>query len=195
MHHVHTSRGFIIGSKPYGEASKIIFIFTRDFGLISALAEGIRLEKSKLRYSTQDFSIADFSLVKGREFWRIVGSLGIDKKLDFKREKIKISILSPVALILKRMIHGEGAYEEIFDDIESSIDFINNQESINHDHLQTLESVLIMRILQNLGYLNRSVIEDKLVSSPISETLLDSLKARRLEINKYINYALKESQL
>src|SRR3989338_4347951 len=71
MNPIHTTPGFIIASRPYGETGKILSIFTRDIGLVGAVAQGIRLEKSKLRYHTQDYSFGTFSFVRGRELWRL----------------------------------------------------------------------------------------------------------------------------
>ena len=66
-----TTPGFIIGSRPRGEAGKLLSIFTRDLGLVLASAQGIRLEKSKLRYAARDYSFGEYSFVKGKEFWRL----------------------------------------------------------------------------------------------------------------------------
>jgi hypothetical protein len=74
MHSINTTDGFIIDSKPYGEAGKILSIFTRDLGLVTTTAQGIRLEKSKLRYSAQLYSFGTFSFVRGKEFWRLTNA-------------------------------------------------------------------------------------------------------------------------
>jgi hypothetical protein len=61
----------------------MLSIFTRDFGLVTAVAQGIRLEKSKLRYYVQNYSFAVFSLVRGKEFWRLTSAAsGGDGFLD-----------------------------------------------------------------------------------------------------------------
>jgi chromosome segregation protein len=74
MHPIHTTPGFIIDSRPYGEAGKLLSIFTRDFGLVTTSASGIRFEKSKLRYHSQDYSFGSFSLVRGKELWRLTSA-------------------------------------------------------------------------------------------------------------------------
>ena len=74
MHPIHTTPGFIIGSRPSGEAGKMISIFTRDLGLVFASAQGIRFEKSKLRPFTQDYSFGQFSFVRGKEYWRLTSA-------------------------------------------------------------------------------------------------------------------------
>jgi hypothetical protein len=90
VHHVHTTDGFTIGSKPYGEAGKIVFIYTRDLGFLTAIAQGIRLEKSKLRYSIRDYGFASFSLVHGKEFWRIVGASEMLNRYSKEKRETKV---------------------------------------------------------------------------------------------------------
>ncbi|MEK9177832.1 MAG: recombination protein O N-terminal domain-containing protein, partial [Patescibacteria group bacterium] len=74
MYSITTTPGFIIDSRPYGEAGRLMSIFTRELGLVRATAQGIRLEKSKLRYSSQLYSFGIFSFVCGKEFWRLTNA-------------------------------------------------------------------------------------------------------------------------
>jgi DNA repair protein RecO (recombination protein O) len=112
MHTIHTTEGFIIDSRPYGEADKLLSIFTRDFGLVMATAQGIRLEKSKLRYYCQDYSFGTFSLVRGKEFWRLTSAQGSDAPQPAAPAE---PLFARIAQLLRRLIHGEepvpGLYE------------------------------------------------------------------------------------
>ena len=54
-HEIHKTEGFVLGSRPIREADKYFFIYTKDFGLIGAMAKGIRKLDSKLRFHLQDF--------------------------------------------------------------------------------------------------------------------------------------------
>jgi DNA repair protein RecO len=199
VHHIHTSDGFIIGSKPYGEAGKVITIFTREMGLVTAIGQGIRLEKSKLRYSTQDLSWASFSLVKGKEFWRLVGADRICSNLSLKKEKTKHAILKPTTLILKRLFHGDTAHPEIFDTIKSVVDFIDHENNPNEEQMKIVESFVVIKILYHLGYVDKVVFDQIGVldvdKAKLSLDLIHKLKDKRVTINQYINKALRESHL
>ena len=70
----YQTEGLVINSRPYGEADRFYQILTPDFGLISVLAQGVRLEKSKLRYQILNYSLVNIELVRGREYWRLVGA-------------------------------------------------------------------------------------------------------------------------
>lgn len=193
MYNIYTTPGFVVGSKPRGEAGKIIFIFTRDFGMVTAVAEGIRLEKSKLRYSLQDYSFGTFSLVRGREFWRLTS--GAEQVIDLIKIDSK-QLVARIALLLRRFLHGEENHPELFDCIRDGIQFLEKTPNITEEQLKTLESVIVFKMLELLGYVGKDIIlKDKLKQDLFSVELLNELASKRVVINQHINKALRESHL
>src|ERR1700733_8051707 len=95
-HRIYTTSGFVVESRPYGEAGKILSIFTRDLGMVNAAAQGIRLVRSKLRYHAQDFSLAKFSLVRGRDLWRVVGAENVENVVQKNPSDVPAAILATV---------------------------------------------------------------------------------------------------
>lgn len=196
MHHIHTTDGLIIYSRAQGEANKLVYIFTRDLGLIIAIAQGIRLEKSKLRYHIHDYRISRFSLVQGKEFWRIVGATEIEgDKLPISESYYSIFI--PISSMLKRLVQGQEVHPEIFECLENCADFINKISDGKTETISTIESLLLIRILFRLGYVGdrHSVLGEFLNNSIFSIDIVNDLIPKRVEINKIINNALRESQL
>lgn len=64
--------GFVLREFPYKETSKIIEVFTKDFGRISIIAKGTMNKKSKTLGVTQRFVKASYNLYKsGKEFYGI----------------------------------------------------------------------------------------------------------------------------
>ena len=84
---VYWSEAVILGHAPFGEANKYIHVFTREFGLISARMQGVRTLHSKLRYHTQDYSIARVALIRGRDLWRLTNALEVSNVDLLLREK------------------------------------------------------------------------------------------------------------
>jgi DNA repair protein RecO len=188
MYTIHTTPGFIISSQPYGEAGKLLHVFTREIGLIMAGAQGLRLEKSKLRYSSQDFSFGQYSFVRGKEFWRLT-----DAKLH--KRIINKEFCARLGLLLKRLLHGEDPHPELFDCISECVDFIENHP-LDKEAMQTLESLIVARVLFRLGYIGHDAeLNGHLDSNQFTEELLGNLKEKRLILNKHINKAFKESHL
>jgi recombinational DNA repair protein (RecF pathway) len=203
MHQIHTTPGFIIQARPYGEAGKLLSIFTRDFGLITAAAQGIRLEKSKLRYYTQEHALGLFSLVKGREMWRLTSAGSLASFMFHSGGALLVPDISPrkdfiarVALLLRRLLQGEEGRPEVFDAVQSCFQFMNVCQSLTDDRLATLESLLVARILHWLGYIgDDNDLNDHMRSFGINTGLLDVLDVKRAILNKHINKALKESMM
>jgi DNA repair protein RecO len=204
MYAIHTTPGFIIESRPSGEAGKLLSIFTRDLGLVWAIAQGIRLEKSKLRYHTQEYSFSEFSFVRGKEFWRLT-SANESKNEERKEDPATLApareLIGRVALLLRRLLQGEETHSELFVEIESAANFISTNNSLSGhmvppELLQTLESLIVFRILKLLGYIgNDKGIEAKLVEAPFTVELVEAALAQRKTLNTHINKALKESHL
>lgn len=198
MHAIHTTSGFIINSKPYGEAGKVFSIFTRDFGLIMTTAQGIRLLKSKLRYHTQEYSLGSFSLVRGKEFWRLTNAESERSDLVGPTSSLVFEFRAKIASLLKRLLRGEEAHPELFDCIDSCIKFLNQilKFSINEEQLKTLESIIVLRIMYLLGYIgNDPLLDKRLNSTEFSLEFLDDMASKRAIINQHINKALRESHL
>ncbi len=190
-HTIYTTEGFILKSANFGEANKYFFIFSKDFGLIKAAAQGIRHLKSKLRYSLEDFSLGQISVVRGREIWRITSA---EKKLGLK-QKEKLILLSSIFSLLLRLLHGEERNDFLFDSLKEGMMFLEGNE-LTEENLLNFECILALRILSALGYIGRLGDFDQFTKSPYftSELLINmtSLKTRAiLEINK----SLKETHL
>lgn len=167
----------------------MISIFTRDLGLVFASAQGIRFEKSKLRPFTQDYSFGRFSFVKGKEYWRLTSAQeeGVNKPQE---------LTVRIASLLERLLHGEQSNPELFDCIYSCQLFIGENPRLNDESLQTLESLIVIRILNRLGYIGDAAeLNDHIRSTELAVELLDNLKSSRAMINKHINKALRESHL
>src|SRR5215207_5493089 len=63
---VYKSKGIVLRSIRYGEADRILDLYTRDAGLISAIAKGIRRTKSRFGARLEPLSCVDFVAYQGR---------------------------------------------------------------------------------------------------------------------------------
>jgi recombinational DNA repair protein (RecF pathway) len=133
---VYSTRGFILGSSPSGEASKIFLIYTSDFGLVRARAQSVRMLSSKLRYNLEDYSFGTFSLVRGREVWRLTGAE--KQELPEKLSLVRARVLN----LVKRLVQGEEKNEKLF----------NTLLAVTGKEMS--EPTILSQILDALGYLD-----------------------------------------
>lgn len=64
---VYLQPAFILRHRPYRESSVLLEVFTRDFGIVSMLAKGVRQKKSKIAGVLQPFSLLMLSYLDKHE--------------------------------------------------------------------------------------------------------------------------------
>lgn len=196
MHHIYHTPGFILKSSSYGEANRYYKIFTKDQGLITASAQGVRFLKSKLRFSLQDFSFSDFSLVRGKELWRVTGaSKRANIYESLKGEPAIFNIFVRSFSLLERLLAGEERNIELFLVLEEAFNFVSSGKC-EKAILKNFEYLLVLRILYRLGYLGESPDYSLFVESPyFDEKVLADFGGVLGGALRTINESLKESQL
>src|SRR5438477_10420140 len=114
MHKIYHTEGIILGSKNFGEAGKYYHIFTRDLGMISASAQGVRKMSSKLRFVLTDYAYIKVDLVEGRDFWRVTSASKTNMLEDLPKHSARFLTVSNISRLLRRLLRGEEKNEKLF---------------------------------------------------------------------------------
>jgi len=72
---VYKSKGIVLRSIRYGEADRIMDLYTQDTGLVSAIAKGIRRTKSRFGGRLEPLTCVDFMAYEGRTLEEALGLL------------------------------------------------------------------------------------------------------------------------
>ncbi|MCI0542607.1 DNA repair protein RecO, partial [bacterium] len=124
-HHIYQTRGFVVGSTAYGEADKLVHLFTEDLGLVSAIVKSVREARSKLKCSLQDFTYARLDLVRGKEMWRMTDAEEITR-LSPRESPDKVRILAGIFSLLRRFVHGEERDAKLFETLHNIFFFLKD---------------------------------------------------------------------
>jgi len=193
-HHLYTTRAFVIDSTPSGEASRFIALFTKELGMIRAMARGVREGKSKLRGALQPLSFVDVSLVRGKEIWRLTGASGsLSLPIVLRGERKRLELAARAASLVSRLVHGEEKNEGLFDTFDEGMRYLA-EEKLEGESLQNFECALVLRVLYHLGYLGEEQWRP-FFSSPLSKEILDALSPIRSSAIVAINRSLRETHL
>lgn len=198
-HTLYTTECIVLGGHDSGEANRYISLFTKEIGLVKAVARSVREEKSKLRYSLQNFSFTDATLVRGREVWRITGAQEIySLHQELKYEEGKLFVVTQVLNLLQRLVHGEEKNEYLFDTLRSGLEFVRSN-NMDDEMLKNFEHLMVLRILYSLGYIAKKDDKDNfanlLQSTKVDGELLIKTQSERKQVLFAINRALKEAHL
>lgn len=114
-------KGIIISESNYSETSKLINIYTKEYGLISAIAKGAKRLKSPLRSVTSKLTYADFQLnYKEGKLSNLLVADVINPFNEIKKDLLKISYAS-FLLELTSQVTKQTNEKEIFDILEASL--------------------------------------------------------------------------
>ncbi len=193
MHHIYHTEGVILGSRNYGEAGKCFYIFTRDLGMLYASAQGVRKLSSKLRYVLQDFNYVKVDLVRGKDFWRVTSASKTNALEGILEDKNKLGIMVNISKLLRRLLAGEDANEILFADLIKGLHVLEKTEKPGE--LPNVEVILVLRILNNLGYIGGAENLQSLITSPFEDELVYQVAKSKRDILAEINKALRETQL
>lgn len=188
MHTIHHTRAVILKSQPSKEADKLFWLFTEDFGLVRAVATGIRKSGAKLVSQLVDYSIVDVDLVRGRDVWRLVSATAVHDPLHGRYDAPLARPYVRTLAALDRFLIDEGEHSELFGHITEIA------HAVAHPiDPKTFDTLAIWRTLVHLGYIPRG--EEALFLSPFvqASALLTPLDTKRLIIS--VNNTIKETHL
>lgn len=194
VHHIYHTRGIVLSSVATGEANCFYKLLTEEVGLVGAVAQGVREGKGKLKTMLQDFARVKVDLVRGKEVWRITSALEEHSMEGLKSRQENMVLFARMMLLVRRLVHGEGRNDELFEDVVSAYDFLEVTTVPAH-LMPVLETLGALRILAWLGYLDVSSYEDFCKKDSWSLDTLIAFEKVHFRAVADINAALKASQL
>jgi DNA repair protein RecO (recombination protein O) len=195
-HHIYNTKAFIINAIPNGEADSIIIMYTEDFGLISAIAKGLRDMKSKLRYSLQELSFGTVALVRGREFWRVTNAATEISLFNKALAPSLRNVLASILAFVKRFSPGEDRNNDIFESLKQISSFLfRHQKDISAEDASIVVLVTQMRIMYSLGYIKNISTGKDILTEAYSLENIKSWSTEESALKGMINEAVNISHL
>ena len=180
----YTTKAFILNEYEQGESDKVYKLFTRDFGVIFALAKSVRKLESKLRFHLERTKKVTVTLVEGKETWRLTG---VDSTGEDTHEG------AVVTKLVERFVRGTGAQKKLFDHAEEHMR-LSTKEVPKDIRMLTLYYVFLV----DLGYADGLVSGARDIEEFFSFTMADHfthvLLSKEL-VRKHVHTVLSEMQL
>jgi DNA repair protein RecO (recombination protein O) len=108
---VYLQPAFILQHKPFRESSLLLEVFTRDFGIISVLAKGVRREKSKLAGLLLPFSLLNISYLDKNELKILTQAEYVE---SYALQRLALYCGFYVNELLQRFLHRNDPHPGLF---------------------------------------------------------------------------------
>jgi DNA repair protein RecO len=196
MYHSYHTDGFVLSGRARGAGSRLANVYTRDLGLVSAIAQSAREERSKLRAHLTDFSHGTYTLVRGKEGWRLTGADNVENAYFALRGSPKAQrLLARLFSLVRRLVHGEDRDAYLFSTLATAV-ALAQTHATDEAILGNLEIISVLRILASLGYVGENApLRSFIDAETVSLALCTSIPAVRADALAVINKAFSAAQL
>lgn len=145
--HAYTSEGIILGRINYGEADRIISLFSKDKGRSSLMAKGVRRLKSRKRGHIEMFSKIKYQASVGHGIDLMTEAEVVDDFKDIRKSLKKISLAYYFMEVVGKITHeGEGNLG-VYELLENSLERLKGTIHLKDLRLEFINNLLIL-----LGY-------------------------------------------
>ncbi|MGV8983202.1 DNA repair protein RecO [Clostridium sp.] len=142
------TRAIVIKTQEFKESDKLVWLFTEDFGKITAIAKGARKNKSKYVSSTLPCCYAEFVLFKGRNLYTINEVTIIDSFQQLLRNLETITYASYFNELIDIAMENEEVNKQLFKELVTSFYFIKNDVM----DIEVLARAFETKVLRATGY-------------------------------------------
>ncbi len=191
---MYRTKAYVLRRWNRDESSVLVSLYTEEFGHIQAHAQGIRESYSKLRSSLQMFALISVELVRGKKMWRITNAIIDTYPWNPGSYQSHVSpLIARTFSLLERLTPGEESNPEIFRVCGTLYSLANNKE-ISVEIKDSLEILVVLRILAYLGYVDAEKYKTYIYSDNDLVLVSDIQKEKR-NLVSVINEGLRESHL
>lgn len=110
----YTSEAVVLARKNYGEADRILVVFSKNQGKISLIAKGVRKPSSRKRGGIEIFNHIKFQAVRGKGLDLVTEVEVVDSFKEIRDNLEKVSVAYYFAEVIGRVTHENEPHLEIF---------------------------------------------------------------------------------
>ena len=143
----YRTQAIVLGHFEYGEADRILTLFTYQRGKITAIAKGVRKIRSHKAGHLEPFTNVNLFLAKGRNLDIITQAETVNPHMGLREDLQRVAFASYVVEVLDRFTYEEGQNVAMFRLLEETLTRLDTQPN-----LETVVHFYETRLLELLGF-------------------------------------------
>ena len=141
----------MLDKQPWGERDSKVFLYTREYGRLDAVARGSRAILSKLNGHLEPFNSVELMIIKGRNQDYIGGAISRGVRYNLINDLRRLVPAGRVLSKVKKAVWPSDVDPVLYDALENILDWLNHKES------KPIEWPLMalgaeIRLLSSLGF-------------------------------------------
>ncbi len=148
---VYKSKGIVLRSIRYGEADRILDLYTEDFGLISAIAKGIRRTKSRFGGRLEPLSCVEFLAYEGKTLDTITQVEVLRSFRGVREDLTRLEAAGGMIGVIRALSGGDEADRRIFNLLYHALDTLESRA----EDAKSVEAAFGLKLSILAGYTPR----------------------------------------
>ena len=168
----YSTEAIILSRKSYGEADRILTVYSKHYGKVQLLAKGVRYPKSRKRGHIEVFSLIRFSAAHGKHLDLITEAETLDSFEKVRKELKKVAVAYHLVDVVKMTTAFEEKNEKLF---EIAMNYLN---LLTATQLRKLRHMFIKDCLVLLGFwpLGKDLTDPDKILEKITERRVSSIR-------------------
>lgn len=173
----YSTEGVVLSRRNFGEADRLLTIFSKHYGKLKIIAKGVRKPFSRKRGALEIFTYARFMLARGRNM-DIVTDVEIKNSFpDWRDNLLKVGVAYHLCEVTERLTVEQQEHKKTF---ALLIESLTALDKLDEWQLHTLAQTFKITALEELGFIERGKPTPKNVDAFIEELINSKLKTRKL---------------
>lgn len=179
MHSLKTE-GIILKRSNFGEADRILTIFTKQLGKIKVLAKGVRKITSRRGSNVEVFNFSQVSLYQSKKFLILTEAQTINSYPEIRKSLKIIGLAYHLSEIVDALTGESQEHPEVFDSLVEIFSKLNNVKNLSGSEKQTLIKDFEIDLLHSLGFVSKAEVGNNFNPRDYIEELIEKeLKSKK----------------
>ena len=145
---LYKSKGIVLRSMRYGEADRILDLYTPERGLVSTIAKGIRRTKSRFGGRLEPLSCVDFLAYGGRTLDTITQAEVLRSFHGVREDLARLEVAGSMVATVRALAGGDEADRRLFNLLYHALDALEMREK-GHE---AMRSAFALKLSTLAGY-------------------------------------------
>lgn len=173
-----SSEAIVLSRRNYGEADRILVLFTKAYGKLSLLAKGVRKPKSRKRGHLEEFSKIKFSAVYSKGLPLMTEVETIESYPGLRNDLKKVAVAFFIMDVVDKLTKEEEKNNNFYELILGTLDDLNTSKN-----LKELRKEFIRQSLTQLGFWpigKKMVYPDKILEEVLERKISSARVGKKL---------------
>jgi DNA repair protein RecO (recombination protein O) len=139
------AEAIILRHADWGEADRLLWIFSRELGKLRVVAKGVRKARSRKAGHLEPFTQANLQLAWGREMYIITQAEANQAHIALREDLVRMGYAAYVVELLDRFTYEEGEHQALYRLLADTLDRLNDEANpvfaVRYYEVRLLEQV------------------------------------------------------